>query len=208
MSALVFCLWAGSVHAQEDTPVDFEADSVTVNNQDGNMIATGNVTIIQNGDVLRADQVIYNPSTETARASGNVTLTTIDNIVHSADEMTLDENFTHAIAKPLLTKLSDGTRFSANSGNHTQNKRTVFDRSVFSPCKCDYDDGESPIWDLRASKSIHDVETHLITHQNVTMRIFGLPIFYLPALVHPDETIKRQSGFLTCLLYTSPSPRD
>ena len=197
MSALVFCLWAGLVHAQEDTPVDFEADSVTVNNQDGNMIATGNVTIIQNGDVLRADQVIYNPSTETARASGNVTLTTIDNIVHSADEMTLDENFTHAIAKPLLTKLSDGTRFSANSGNHTQNKRTVFDRSVFSPCKCDYDDGESPIWDLRASKSIHDVETHLITHQNVTMRIFGLPIFYLPALVHPDETIKRQSGFLT-----------
>ena len=87
MSALVFCLWAGLVHAQEDTPVDFEADSVTVNNQDGNMIATGNVTIIQNGDVLRADQVIYNPSTETARASGNVTLTTIDNIVHSATHM-------------------------------------------------------------------------------------------------------------------------
>ncbi len=197
MSALMFYLWAPLVYAQENSPVDFEADSVTVNNQDGNMIATGNVLVIQNGDVLSADQVIYNPSTETARASGNVTITTIDDIVHFADEMTLDENFTNAIAKPLLTKLSDGSRFSANSGNHTQNKRTVFDRSVFSPCKCDYDNGESPIWDLRASKSIHDVETHLITHQNVTMRIFGLPIFYLPALVHPDETIKRQSGFLT-----------
>ncbi len=68
------------------------------------MIATGNVMIIQNGDVLRADQVIYNPSTETARASGNVTIITVDNIVHSAEEMTLDKNFTHAIAKPLLTK--------------------------------------------------------------------------------------------------------
>ena len=197
MLALVFSVWANTLHAQEDTPVDFEADSVTVSNQDGSMIATGNVMILQNGDVLRADQVIYNPSTETARASGNVTITTVDNIVHSAEEMTLDENFTHAIAKPLLTNLSDGSRFSASSGDHVQNKRTVFDRSVFSPCKCDYDNGESPIWDLRASKSIHDVESRSITHQNVTMRIFGLPVFYLPALVHPDETIKRQSGFLT-----------
>ena len=58
-------------------------------------------------------------------------ITTLDGVTHYADEMTLDENFTHAIARPLLTKLSDGTRFSADSGEYTQNKRTVFDRSIF-----------------------------------------------------------------------------
>ena len=30
------------------------------------MIATGNVTILQNNETLRADEVIYNPSSETA----------------------------------------------------------------------------------------------------------------------------------------------
>lgn len=194
---LVLFIWSGSVHAQQDSPVDFEADSVSVNNQDGTMIATGNVTITQQGDVLQADEVIYNPSTQSARAIGNIILTTTDGITHASDEMELDKNFTHAIARPLLTKLSDGTRFSAASGEHEQNKRTVFDRSVFSPCRCDYDAGESPIWDLRATRSTHDVESRTITHENVTMRILGLPVFYLPLLAHPDETVKRKSGFLT-----------
>ena len=196
--ALVLFIWSGSaVHAQQDSPVEFEADSVSVNNQDGTMIATGNVTITQQGDVLQADEVIYNPSTQSARAIGNVIITTTDGITHASDEMVLDKNFTHAIAKPLLTKLSDGTRFSAASGEHEQNKRTVFDRSVFSPCRCDYDAGESPIWDLRATRSTHDFENRIITHENVTMRILGLPVFYLPLLAHPDETVKRKSGFLT-----------
>ena len=194
---LVLSIWSGSVNAQQDNPVEFEADSVSVNNQDGTMIATGNVTITQQGDVLQADEVIYNPSTQSARAIGNVIITTTDGITHASDEMVLDKNFTHAIAKPLLTKLSDGTRFSAASGEHEQNKRTVFDRSVFSPCRCDYDAGESPIWDLRATRSTHDFENRTITHENVTMRVLGLPFFYLPLLAHPDETVKRQSGFLT-----------
>ena len=158
ISVLALLGWPGQLKAQENSPVDFEADSVTVNQQDDTMIATGNVTILQNNETLRADEVIYNPSSETARAIGNVVITTLDGVTHYADEMTLDENFTHAIARPLLTKLSDGTRFSADSGEYTQNKRTVFDRSIFSPCKCNYDKGESPIWDLRASRSIHDVE--------------------------------------------------
>src|SRR6056300_1690734 len=151
---LVLLAGPGQLKAQDKSPVDFEADSVTVNQQDDTMVATGNVTIIQNNETLRADEVIYNPSSETARAIGNVVITTLDGVTHYSDEMTLDENFTHAIARPLLTKLGDGTRFTADRGEYTQNKRTVFDRSIFSPCKCNYDEGESPIWDLRASRSI------------------------------------------------------
>ena len=61
VSALVLVIWSGSVQAQQDNPVEFEADTVSVNNQDGTMIATGNVEVTQQGDVLQADEVIYNP---------------------------------------------------------------------------------------------------------------------------------------------------
>ena len=59
---LLLFIWSGSVQAQQDSSVEFEADSVSVNNQDGTMIATGNVRVNQQGDVLRADEVIYNLS--------------------------------------------------------------------------------------------------------------------------------------------------
>ena len=183
--------------AQDSSDIAFEADTITVEQENGVMIATGNVKVTQQGDELIADQITYNQLTGEARATGSVRLTTKDGTTHLSEEMILDENFTHAVATPLISTLSDGSRFSAQTGDHRQDQRTVFGRSVFSPCNCDYDAGESPIWDLRSSQSEHNIETQTITHQNVRMRIFGLPVFYFPVLAHPDATVKRRSGLLT-----------
>lgn len=192
----LFAVIALPATAQDGSDVSFEADTITVEQENGLMVASGNVRVIQQGDELSADKITYNQLTGEARATGSVILTTKDGIKHISDEMTLDENFTHAVATPLVTTLSDGSRFSAQSGDHRQQKRTVFDRSVFSPCKCDYDAGESPIWDLRSSTSEHNIETQTITHQNVRMHVFGLPVFYFPVLTHPDATVRRRSGLL------------
>ena len=183
--------------AQDGSDIAFEADTITVEQENGVMIATGNVKVTQQGDELIADQITYNQLTGEARATGSVRLTTKDGTTHISEEMILDENFTHAVATPLVSTLADGSRFSAQTGDHRQEKRTVFGRSVFSPCNCDYDAGESPIWDLRSSQSEHNIETQTITHQNVRMHIFGLPVFYFPVLAHPDATVRRRSGLLT-----------
>ena len=183
--------------AQDGSDIAFEADTITVEQENGVMIATGNVKVTQQGDELIADQITYNQLTGEARATGSVRLTTKDGATHISEEMILDENFTHAVATPLVSTLADGSRFSAQTGDHRQEQRTVFGRSVFSPCNCDYDAGESPIWDLRSSQSEHNIETQTITHQNVRMHIFGLPVFYFPVLAHPDATVRRRSGLLT-----------
>ena len=183
--------------AQDGSDIAFEADTITVEQENGVMIATGNVKVTQQGDELIADQITYNQLTGEARATGSVRLTTKDGTSHISEEMILDENFTHAVATPLVSTLADGSRFSAQTGDHRQEQRTVFGRSVFSPCNCDYDAGESPIWDLRSTQSEHNIETQTITHQNVRMHIFGLPVFYFPVLAHPDATVRRRSGLLT-----------
>ena len=138
------------------------------------MSASGNVRIMQKGDLLEADLISYNQITGVAKATGGVRLKTKDGTEHLSEEMVFDENFTHAVATPLVSTLADGSRFSSKKGDHRQQKRTVFDRSVFSPCKCDYDKGESPIWDLKATKSEHNLETKTISHHNVRMNIFGI----------------------------------
>ena len=131
------------------------------------MSANGNVRVMQQGHMLEADLITYNQLTGIAKATGGVRIKTRDGIEHLAEEMVLDENFTHAVATPLVSTLADGSRFSSRQGEYYKQKRTVFDRSVFSPCNCDYDEGESPIWDLRATSSEHNTQTQTITHSNV-----------------------------------------
>ena len=117
--------------------VTFEADTITVEQQNNIMSASGNVRVMQKGDLLEAGLITYNKKTGIAKASGGVRVKTRDGIVHLAEEMVLDENFTHAVATPLVTTLSDGSRFSSERGDYRKQNRTVFDRSVFSPCNCD-----------------------------------------------------------------------
>ncbi len=192
-----------SDYTTSKSDITFEADSITVEQENNVMSANGNVRVMQQGDMLEADLITYNQLTGIAKATGGVRIKTRDGIEHLAEEMVLDENFTHAVATPLVSTLADGSRFSSRQGEYYKQKRTVFDRSVFSPCNCDYDEGESPIWDLRATKSEHNTKTQTIIHSNVRMNIFGLPVFYFPVLSHPDDTVKRHSGLLSPMLRVS-----
>ena len=177
--------------------ISFEADSVTVNDEDGSLFATGNVLMRQAGMTLRANEVRYNKTDGRAVASGDVSFTDADGAVHRSDVMTLDNEFTHIIAETLRSRYPDGSFFTAKDGDIKTESLSVFDGSRFSACNCDFENGETPIWDLRATSTRHDVTTGTIVHRNVRMHIMNVPIGYLPYLAHPDWTVRRRSGFLT-----------
>ena len=179
-----------------DQDISFEADSVTVNQDDGSMLATGNVEMRQAGMTLTADEVRYNRDEDRAVASGNVTFVDADGGVHRSEVMTLDTEFTHIVADTLRSRYPDGSFFTADSGDIKTDSVSVYDSSRFSPCDCDFENGETPIWDLRATSTRHNVESQTIIHRNVRMHIMNLPIGYLPYLAHPDWTVRRRSGFL------------
>ena len=189
-------LGAGPVMAVEND-ISFEADSVTVNQDDGSMLAVGNVEMKQAGMTLTADEVRYNRSEDRAVAKGNVTFVDADGGIHRSEVMTLDTEFTHIIADTLRSRYPDGSFFIADRGDIRADSVSVYDSSRFSPCDCDFENGETPIWDLRATSTRHNVETQTIVHRNVRMHFMNLPIGYLPYLAHPDWTVRRRSGFLT-----------
>ena len=182
--------------AASEQDISFEADSVTVNQDDGSMLAVGNVEMQQAGMTLTADEVRYNRDEDRAVASGDVTFIDADGGVHRSDVMTLDTEFTHIVADTLRSRYPDGSFFIADSGDIRTDSVSVYDSSRFSPCDCDFENGETPIWDLRATSTRHNVETRTIIHRNVRMHIMNLPIGYLPYLAHPDWTVRRRSGFL------------
>ena len=180
-----------------ETDISFEADSVVINEEDGSLFATGNVIMKQAGMTLSAEEVRYNRTEGRAVAKGNVVFIAADGSTHKSDVMTLDNEFTHIVAETLRSRYPDGSFFAAKDGDIRTKSLSVFDGSRFSACKCDFENGETPIWDLRATSTRHNVETKTIVHRNVRMHILNLPVGYLPYLAHPDWTVRRRSGFLT-----------
>ena len=43
---------------------------------------------------------------------------------------------------------------------------------------------------------MHDNEQKTLFYKNALIKIYDIPIFYLPVLSHPDPTVDRRSGFL------------
>ncbi|MEL0134305.1 MAG: LPS assembly protein LptD, partial [Rhodobiaceae bacterium] len=180
-----------------ETDISFEADTVVTNEEDGSLFATGNVIMKQAGMTLSADEVRYNRTEGRAVAKGNVVFVEADGSTHKSDVMTLDSEFTHIVAETLRSRYPDGSFFTAKDGDIKTKSVSIFDGSRFSACNCDFENGETPIWDLRATSTRHNVETKTIVHRNVRMHIMNLPVGYLPYLAHPDWTVRRRSGFLT-----------
>ncbi len=196
--ALVLVFVTGQMRAfADEKPIVFEADNVVVNQADGSLLATGNVMLEQAGSTLEADEVTYHQQTDRAVARGNVIHTDADGTVSRANFMELKTEFTHIIAETLISQFATGDWMSANHADRIAGDKAVFEATRFPPCKCDFVNGEKPLWDIRASQSVRNEKTNTITHYNLRMHVLNLPVFYLPYLSHPDWTVRRRSGFLT-----------
>ena len=118
-------LLAAPAHAEDE--IGFEADAVSISQEDGSMLATGNVVMTQAGMTLYADEVRYNREDDVAVATGNVRFIDNDGAIHRAEVMTLDTEFTHIVAETLRSKYTDGSFFIAESGDIVSAATSIFD---------------------------------------------------------------------------------
>jgi LPS-assembly protein len=180
-----------------DKPIGFEADNVVVNQADGSLFATGNVELKQANNTLRADEVTYYRNQNKAIARGNVVHIDGDGTVTNAAIMEIDTEFSHILAETIISNFTTGEWLSADQADRIAGDRGIFDASRFTPCKCDFLNGERPLWDIKASQSVRNEKTQTITHYNMRMSVLNVPVGYLPFLSHPDWTVRRRSGVLT-----------
>ncbi len=70
---------------------------------------------------------------------------------------------------------------------------TTINKGVFTSCaKKD----SCPPWSISADKITHDKEKKILKYKNALLKLYNLPVFYLPKFFHPDPSVERQSGFL------------
>lgn len=178
----------------ETTDVYFSADSMENDSNNKIVTASGKVEIIREDLTLFADKVTYNQATEDIFAEGNVVLLEKNGNVLFADNINLTEKMQTADVENIKVILLDKTRLSARNFHKKNNDRKVLRNATYTPCDSCKD--SSPLWQMRASKVIHNPVDQNVEYQNAFLELKGVPVLYTPFFSHPDPSVKHRSGFL------------
>ena len=196
---LIFSLLLFSVssYSQDNSKsnVEFTSDSLEVDENKNLMIAKGNVVIKSEKETIKADSVKYDKSLDKATASGNISIISNDGTIIETSEIILTNEFKDILALTLFTKFKDNSKLKASRLSKISD-RSVFFNGEYTPCDCDFKNGETPVWQLNSSEVTHDKLEKMIYFKNVVLKIMDYPLFYIPYLSTPDPSVRRKSGFL------------
>ena len=181
-----------------ETPAVLQADEVEYQDDDEVVIARGNVEIAQGERILLADEVRYNTRTDVITATGNVSLLQPTGEVIFGDRVRVTGDLREGTIEAFRMLLTDNSRLAAANAVRVDDNRTDMNRAVYSPCEiCEDDPDSAPLWQMRASRVIHDQEEQTVYYRHARLELFDVPLFYTPYFSHPDPTAERQTGLLT-----------
>lgn len=179
---------------EEEKEIHFSADEMENNKDMGTITAIGNVNIIRNNMTVIADRVVYNQKEDIVTAIGNVVLIDNQGDVVFSDYVELTNQMSAGFMENIKIIMKDKTRISAQKARRLRNDNKVMENVIYTPC--DVCRGEDPLWQLKARKVKHDVESKNMNYNDAFIEVKGIPVLYTPYFSHPDPTVKRRSGFL------------
>lgn len=197
---LLLMLWlafaaAPPVQAQDAGEVTaLVADLVRIDGND-RLIAEGNVEVFTRGRRLRASRIVYDRTTDRVQIDGPIELRDADGTIVLADAAELDTDLTEGILQGARIVLNERLQIAGAEMTRREGRFSDLRQVAASSCQvCAR--GQTPLWEIRAARVIHDEEDGQIYFYNARFRIAGVPVFYLPALRVPDGTDPRVRGFL------------
>lgn len=180
-----------------DQPVFYQADEVEYDRDEALVTLSGHVEIWQGDRILRADRVTYDRDTGVAAAIGNVVMVEPDGQVMFAEYAELSEGMKNGVMRDARALLPQNGRLAANGARRTDANINEMSRAVYTTCNlCKENPSAAPEWDIRARSALQDVENKKIEYRDAVVDIYGVPVFYLPFMAHPDPSQRRASGIL------------
>ncbi len=180
---------------QSDAPVLLVADAIRIDGKSV-LIAEGNVEASQGNRRLKADRVTYDRDTGQLTLDGPVTVTEGDNLVVLADAGELDAGFQNGLLTGARMIFDRQLQLAATRLDRVGGRYTQLYRVAATSCRICANDDRAPVWQIRAARVIHDQTEQQLYFRNATLRVFGLPVLWLPRLRLPDPTLARATGFL------------
>lgn len=176
-----------------------EADSLINNENDGVLIASGQVIGKYQERTLRAEKVVYTLATGVVIASGNVVLIDPNGSTQYASKLELSNELETGTATDFTARQVGNGLTSAAFATRTENGEIELYNAYYTACKLCKEKGKTkkPSWRIKARKVRQDKKTRTFRYNSALLEIGGLPLFWTPYLAHPDPSAERSSGFLT-----------
>ncbi len=183
--------------ASRNAPVFYQADRASYDRSTGIATLSGHVELWQADRVLMADTVTYDERTGVAAAKGHVVLLEPGGQVVFSHYAELSNDMKNGVLKDLRITLQQGGKLAANSAERINGRLNELSRAVYSTCPvCAQHPNRPPLWAIRARDAIQDLDHKRIEYRDAVIEIYGVPVFWLPYLTHPDPTEKRATGLL------------
>lgn len=174
-----------------------EADALYYDMKQNTMSAQGNVQVYYGAYRLFADRVDVDRKTNEVHATGNVELQDDTGAIARGTDVKLDQKLSAGVIKALEIASNDSVGLRAANATRVDQNTEVFDDATYLPCvDCNGRPGQEPLWHIRAKRVVHKSADHTIAVEDASFELMGVPIAWVPKLTLPDQTQKRQSGFL------------
>lgn len=202
----------------ETADIELTAERLLHDGQTEISTAEGRAKLVSGGSVIDAYRIVYDKKRNVATAVGNVVARLVQNgkVAVVADLVTVvldddrevreiylydgqalskkdvsDEAFLAASTPAALERA--GTTQAILQGNHLVREPNGWRVEYLElvPCECDF---KNPTWSISSSEAVVDTENDRVSVTNPVVRIYGVPVLWLPWLSLPLN--ERQSGLL------------
>lgn len=198
--ALIFFLGlaaacVGSVVLAQNMPFQLQATEVSFDASSSAVVATGDPVLVSGtqGQVT-AQRVRYDLTSNRLFAEDGVTFTDPSGTTLQVERLELTGDLRAGTLAQLrlgLPQLGEvGQAVSASLANDVITLEDI----TYSPCKS-CGDGPKP-WQIEAGKAEYNIASSTMTYRDARLKVYGVPVAYLPWFRHPLGTQDPQSGLL------------
>ncbi|EIJ41350.1 organic solvent tolerance protein OstA [Beggiatoa alba B18LD] len=173
----------------ENNAVRLYADDGEMYEQEGKIVASGNVILQRGEQVLKTDLATYLKNQEVVDAEGSFTFWDKQFII-SGSRAKLLPNHQGEMQDVHYWLLNRRGRGQATSLQRENENNAKLQQTTYTTC-----DPSSEVWRLKASNVHLNQETGRGSANNVVINILNIPVFYSPYLSFPIDD-RRLSGFL------------
>ena len=181
-----------------------EGNNIILNNNNGIIKSDEQTTITdKDNNLIHLENFEYQSGNSIFKSIGLIKIEDSINNTYEFSQIYIDTKKKEILGTDIKTHLNNDD-FKINIDNKPRifantvsikNENTSFGKSIFTMCNYRKND-KCPPWSILAKEMLHDKKKKTIYYKNAVVKVYDIPIFYVPKLSHPDPTVDRRSGFL------------
>ena len=184
-------------------PAVLKANIVSGDQITGDINAKGNVEISKESNVIYADEVTYNKNTKIIKAFGDVKIKNLEIGYVLTPRIEIKDDFSSGDFFDARVFFVDGSYLFSKKMSRLSKEKTSLKKSIFSICPNEEivknNSKAGSILDfvtISSTTSTIDREHNNLSSWNSVIKLYKVPVLYIPYLKSPLPAKKRQTGLL------------